>query len=45
MSNQKDSSGIANTVKTIFTYGIGAFIGVLVIRVIKQIIFNFEKLR
>ena len=40
MSNKKDSSGMANTVTTIITYGIGAFIGVFVIRVIKAIIFN-----
>ena len=40
MSNKKDSSGIANTAKTIITYGIGAFIGVFVIRVIKAILFS-----
>ena len=40
MNNKKDSSELANKVKTIITYGVGAFIGVLIIRVIKQIILN-----
>ena len=40
MKNKKDSSELANKVKTIITYGVGAFIGVLIIRVIKAIIFS-----
>ena len=40
MNNKKDSSELANKVKAIITYGVGAFIGVLIIRVIKQIILN-----
>ena len=40
MSNKKDSSGFANSVKTFITYGVGAFIGVLIVRVIKAIIFS-----
>ena len=40
MNNKKDSSGLANGVKTFIGYGVGAFIGVLIIRVIKAIIFS-----
>ena len=40
MTNKKDSSGLTNAVKTFIGYGVGAFIGVLIIRVIKSIIFS-----
>ena len=40
MSNKKNSSGMANIATKMITYGIGAFIGVFVIRVIKAIIFS-----
>ena len=40
MINKKDSSGFTNSVKTFITYGVGAFIGVLIVRVIKAIIFS-----
>ena len=40
MSNKKDSSGFANGVKTFITYAVGAFIGVLIVRVIKAMIFS-----
>ena len=40
MSNKKDSSGMANIATKMITYGIGAFIGVFIIRVIKAIIFS-----
>ena len=40
MSTKKDSSGLANGVKTFISYGVGAFIGVLIVRVIKSIIFS-----
>ena len=40
MSDQKDSDGFSNGVKTFITYGVGAFIGVLIVRVIKAIIFS-----
>ena len=40
MINKKDSSGLANGAKTFITYGVGAFIGVLIVRVIKAIIFS-----
>ena len=40
MTNKKDSSGLANGIKTFIGYGVGAFIGVLIIRVIKSIIFS-----
>ena len=37
---KKDSSGFTNSVKTFIAYGVGAFIGVLIVRVIKAIIFS-----
>lgn len=40
MTNKKDSSGLSNNIKTIITYGVGAFIGVLIIRFIKAVIFS-----
>ena len=40
MINKKDSSGFTNSVKKLITYGVGAFIGVLIVRVIKAIIFS-----
>ena len=40
MTNKKDSSGLANGIKIFIGYGVGAFIGVLIIRVIKAIIFS-----
>ena len=40
MTNKKDSSGLANGVITFIGYGVGAFIGVLIVRVIKAIIFS-----
>ena len=40
MTNKKDSSGLANGVKTFIGYGVGAFVGALIIRVIKGIIFS-----
>ena len=40
MINKKDSSGFTNSVKTFITYGVGALIGVLIVRVIKAIIFS-----
>ena len=40
MIKKKDSSGFTNSVKTFITYGVGAFIGVLIVRVIKAIIFS-----
>ena len=40
MNNKKDSSGFTNSIKTFITYGVGAFIGVLIVRLIKAIIFS-----
>ena len=40
MITKKNSSGFSNSVKTFITYGVGAFIGVLIVRFIKAIIFS-----
>ena len=40
MTNKKDSSGLANGVKTFIGYGVGAFVGVLIIQFIKAVIFS-----
>ena len=38
--NQKQSSSFSESIKSIFTYGVGALIGVFVIRVAKEILSN-----
>ncbi len=40
MISKKDSSGFINSVKTFLTYGVSGFIGILIVRVIKAIIFS-----
>ena len=40
MINKKVSSGFTNGAKTFITYGVSAFFGVLIVRVIKAIIFS-----
>lgn len=40
MINKKDSSGFTGSFITFLSYGVGAFIGVLIVRFIKSIIFS-----